>query len=316
MFSFFKKNKDRVEIPNWAYFFDEKEYNEFTKALHHYFSSKNIEYVIENGVLTTNDKSFGYENLGLTNVAQVCKQNESKHYREIVNDHFESMIRTLQFEKEFNEIVHDFEQVEFYIGVRIYPDEHISHVGEHNVLSKKLAGDLSATLVFDLPDTIMNIKPEQVEKWNKSPEELFILGVSNIKEKYRVEISEQIYDDLKIWFIDSPHFFTTNIVFDFENHSELIGSHGSLIGLPHRHAAIIYPIENLEVVQAINMLIPAIFGMNEEGPGSVSNNLFWYHEGVLKNLPYELSDESIQFTPTKEFTDMLNSLAEPTLDQP
>lgn len=312
MFSFFRNNKERIEIPNWAYFFDVEEYQEFTRALQHYFSSKNIEYIVENGVLATNDKSFGYESLGLTNVAQVCKQNEKKRYREIVKDHFDTMIRTLQFEKDFRAIVDDFEQVEYYIGVRIYPDEHISHVGENNVLGKKLAGDLFALLVFDLPDTIMNIKPEHAEKWNKSTDELFALGINNIKEKYRMEISEQTFDDFKFWFIDSPHFFTSNIIFDFEDHSELVGSNGSLVGLPHRHVAIIYPIENLEVIHAINMLIPTIYGMHEEGPGSVSNKLFWFHNGELKNLPYEITDDSLSFTPPKEFTDMLNNLAEPT----
>src|SRR5690606_37707118 len=101
---------------------------------------------------------------------------------------------------------------------------------------------------------------------------------------------------------------TPNIVFDIENRKELIGSKGSLVGLPHRHSAIIYPIENLEVVKAINGLIPTIYGMNQEGPGSLSNNLFWYKDKTFTQLPYKIDEGKLQFFPPNNFVELLNEL--------
>ncbi len=94
-----------------------------------------------------------------------------------------------------------------------------------------------------------------------------------------------------------------------QDHPQLIGTYGSLVGVPHRHAVLIYPIENIEVVKVITNLIPIITGMYSEGPGSLSPDLFWHRDGILEQLPYQLEDNTIQFTPTERFLEMLNSLA-------
>jgi hypothetical protein len=52
--------------------------------------------------------------------------------------------------------------------------------------------------------------------------------------------------------------------------------------------------------------------MNGEGPGSISDNIFWYKDGHYENLPYEIVDDKIQFYPPEGFVSMLNSLG---LDQ-
>ena len=63
---------------------------------------------------------------------------------------------------------------------------------------------------------------------------------------------------------DSPNvsFSTLN-----DENKHLVGTHGALVGLPHRHIALIYPIENISVMGAINTLIPVIYGMFGERPG-------------------------------------------------
>lgn len=48
--------------------------------------------------------------------------------------------------------------------------------------------------------------------------------------------------------------------------------------------------------------------MNQEGPGSLSKNVFWYNENKLTNLPYELENGKLKFIPPNSFVEMLNSL--------
>jgi len=85
---------------------------------------------------------------------------------------------------------------------------------------------------------------------------------------------------------------------------------GSLIGVPHRHAVIIYPIESLQVVQAINRLIPTIHGMHNEGPGSISNKLLWYQDDEFRDLPYGVEGNKLRFMPPEFFVEMLNSMGD------
>ena len=303
-------NKDNSDVPEWALFFDKNEYNDFLKAIASYFSKKNISYDLNEGMVITGANDFGFNNLGLTNVAQVCKQDQPRNYKEIVSEHFESIIRANQFETEFNKIIHDYNKIKKYIGVRLYLNDYAAHIGKELTIGKDFAGDVYAMLVFDLPDSIINIQPEQADKWGKTLDELFEIGLQNIKNKYQLDISKEKFNEFSIWLVQGDHFFTPNIVFDLNNQQKLVGSKGSLIGIPHRHSVIIYPIENIEVVKAINQLIPTVYGMNAEGPGSVSNNLFWYKDGHIENLPYKIEDKKLQFFPPENFIELLNTLTE------
>ena len=307
MFSIFKRNKEKAEVPTWASFFNKNEYNVFLSAIEDYFYTKNITYNLGDGMLNAGPNDFGFGELGLTNVAQVCKGNELINYKERVREHFEALVRTNQFGREFDKIIDDFELVKEYIAVRLYKTDFIPETAREVTMGKPFAGDIFAMLVFDLPDAITSITSDQANKWNKTLDELFEKGIKNIKEKYPLEISKEQFHEFQIWFIQGDHFFAPNIVFDFDQQQKLMGSKGSLIGIPHRHAVISYPIENIEVVEAINALIPTIYGMNEEGPGSISNNIFWYKDGHYENLPYKMEDSQIQFYPPENFLDLLNS---------
>lgn len=308
MFLFFKKKSDDTNIPEWASFFDNKEYNLFSKEIENYFKSLNIQFTIRDGQVEVNENEFGFSNLGLVNVAQVCKQEDKKNYKEIITEHFNSMIRANQFDKEFAKIADNFDKAKKYIGVRLYDNHYVAHVGKENTIGKDFAGDIYSMIVYDFPDSVLSIKPEQIIPWTKTVDELFEIGIANIKAKYPLSITKEAFGEFSIWFVQAEHFFTPNIVFDIENRQELIGSKGSLIGLPHRHSAIIYPIENLEVVKIINGIIPAIYGMNQEGPGSLSNNLFWYKDKTFTQLPYKIEEGKLQFFPPDNFIELLNEL--------
>lgn len=297
-------------VPEWASFFDTYEYSDFINAIDNYFRKKEITYELGDGMLTAGANDFGLDVLGLSNVAQVCRQDNPKNYNNIVSGHFDAMIRANIFANEFKMIVHDVNKIKKYIGVRLYANDYVSHVGKECTMGKEFIGDIYAMLVFDLPDSIISILPEQAEKWGKNLNELFDIGLQNIKNNYPLDISQQQFNEFEIWFIQGEHFFAPNIIFDLKNHPKLIGSKGSLIAIPHRHSVIIYPIENIETLTAINHLIPTIFGMYAEGPGSISNCLFWYIDGNFENLPYTIKDDKVQFFPPDNFVDLLNTLSE------
>jgi hypothetical protein len=305
---FSKNNINETNVPDWASFFDSNEYAAFIEEIDNYFKSLNLPYEIADGAVFTDETVFGFSNLGLVNMAQVCKQAGPAHYKEIIADHFGSVMRINQFEKEFSKIADNFEEVKKHIGVRLYNKEHVSFIGEENVVGKDFAGDIYAMLIFDLPDSVKNITPGQLPIWNKTADELFDIGIENIKNNYPFSISREDFGEFQIWFAHGNHFFTPNIVFDMENRPELVGSKGALIGLPHRHAALIYPIENLEVIKAIHGLIATTYGMNLEGPGSLSNNLFWYKDKTWTVLPYFVEDERLQIHPPESFLELLNEL--------
>lgn len=309
MFSFFKKKPSDQNVPEWASFFDGRQYAEFVKQIDHYFKSIHVDYEPGDGQIHAKENEFGFTRLGLVNVAQVCSRSATKHYREIIAEHFNSLVRANRFDTEFRKTVHDFDAVKKYLAVRLYSNEYADHIGKENTIGKDFAGDIYAMLVFDLPDSVVNVQHDNAAVWNKTTDELLDIGIANVRANCPMTISKQSLGEFNIWFVQGEHFFTANIAFDLENRKELVGSMGSLVGLPHRHSALIYPIENMEVVKAVNGLILTVHGMNQEGPGSLSNNLFWYKDGTFTQLPYKLSENKLQFIPPANFVALLNQLS-------
>jgi hypothetical protein len=310
MFSLFKRGKGQPLVPAWASFISAEEYATFLQALENYFGKKNISYTLGEGSIETGPNDLGFTTLGLSNLAQICKQSELREYNGVVARHFDALLQANSFDKEFQQVVDDFEKVKKYIAVRLYHKSYAAQLGPGITMGKSFIGDIYAMLVFDLPHSVMNIQPEKLEIWGKSMEEVFAIGQQNIKDNYTFEISKQKFNDFSFWFVQAAHFFTPNIAFDLGNRKELLGPHGALVGMPHRHMVLIYPIHNLEIVKAINGLIPTIYNINIEGPGPVSNNLFWYKDGHFENLPYKLEEDKLQFIPPQNFVEMLNMLQE------
>jgi hypothetical protein len=47
--------------------------------------------------------------------------------------------------------------------------------------------------------------------------------------------------------------------------------------------------------------------MNKEGPGSLTNHVFWYYNNTFINLPYNF-DKGLKVQPPEQFITILNSL--------
>ena len=51
--------------------------------------------------------------------------------------------------------------------------------------------------------------------------------------------------------------------------------------------------------------------MHAEGPGSISDGLFWLRDGALVRLPHRVEDGRLVFAPPDEFLDVLYGLDNP-----
>lgn len=294
-------------MPEWANFFTAKEHSFFITEIEKYFNDLSVRYGIFDGFVQVEGGQWEFNQLGLVNVGQVCKQDNPWNYRQIIQDHFDALKSSYEFNLEFDKLITDFDKVKKYLAVRLYSKEYFEQFGLQNTIGDFLSDDLYSTLVFDLPYSISNVKPEQAAKWTIDHTELFKIGIENVKQNHSWEITQEEMNGFKIWFIQSDHFFAPNIIFDLKHRIGLTSEHGMLIGIPHRHAVLIYPIKDLEVVTAINGLIPIIHGMNQEGPGSITNELYYFKDGLLTNIPYELSENKMEISPPEIFLNVLNS---------
>ena len=125
-------------------------------------------------------------------------------------------------------------------------------------------------------------------------DELFEIALGQVRENCIPDKSDQeLTPDVTIRLLSDESFFVASHALLLDDHPECIGAFGSLIGVPHRHVLLAYPIEDLHVVQAINLLIPIILGMERDGPGSISPRLYWYRDGDYQDLPYRIEERNL-----------------------
>lgn len=294
-------------VPHWASFFAVDEYAAFDKAVQGYFRSLGKPYKLDGGTIRTNwmNKDSDMQNLGLLNLAQLCKSASKEQYPDIVKNHFEVMRKSQDFISGFFDTMDDFDFVKPFIGTRVYHKDHVQSLGPGGVISQRITDDLIGILVFDMPQAITSVKPDQVNVWGKSANDLLQLGLQNIRENYDFEVQE-LKARVPLKAVVQNHFFASNVIMEMERYPELLGTHGTLVTVPHRHSVVFHPIEDITIIMAINMMVPMTRAMYKDGPGSISNNIYWHRRGELVTLPYKFVNDQMQFEPPQEFLEMMN----------
>jgi hypothetical protein len=197
------------------------------------------------------------------------------------------------------------------LAVRVWPQGYLDLGVEKLVYREDLPGTISA-LVFDLPTSIRNVTPGDVEKWQRPVDELFRVALSNTLENNPPEVQEQaLPEEVKVRVFLGDNFYVASQALLLEHFPQCLGTHGAIVGIPRRQTLICYPISSMEVLKALNYLPIIISAMEKEGPGSITPNIYWYNKGRFMSLPYELTETTYSMTPPEEFVVMLNELAGP-----
>lgn len=305
-------SRKKSSIPEWASFFKEKEYAAFIAAIDDYFrKTLNLTYEIQDGTIIPEESTAGFGTFGLDNLARICHQNKTGTYPEIVATHFNSIIEGYKFQKEFEKIEKDFGQIEQYLAIRLYDSTYMSAVGKEYFTYREFAGTLSTVLVFDLPQTVINIKPQQIEPWGRSLDELFEIGIDNVRRNYVSNAEAIEFSPAKemIYSFEEPHFFVPNVLFDIEKYNGLVGCGGALVAVPSRSMALIYPINDLKVVGIVNKLCAVVQRIYDSTPGSLTKEIFWFSDRKFIPLPYDIENNKLSFSPPEAFIQMLNNLS-------
>src|ERR1700730_8676815 len=108
MIPFFNRNKNPEAAPEWTSFDSLSEYEDFIHLVKKYFDRKGIKFRLHEDALDADDPGWHYGQMGLSNLAQMCKQSHRSKWKAIIFEHFDSMQRTASFESAFYERAHDY----------------------------------------------------------------------------------------------------------------------------------------------------------------------------------------------------------------
>lgn len=297
--------------PDWATFFTGRQYAAFITLVTNHLQQQGAPFTVEDGLVRLGKEGDPeHRQLGLLNLAQKCHLQEERHWARTIADHFTTVERSQREGDALEERLQDFAKVSELLAVRLWPVSYRGQLDDdHLVFREDLPGVLSV-LVYDLPSTIRNVSPQEMEAWGRTTDELFAIGLDNVREMCIPDvITKDVGDGVSLICLVDESYYVASHALLLEDHPDCIGVHGALIGIPHRHVMLSYPINDVGVVRAINRMIPLAFGLEKEGPGSITPNVYWHRDNTFTLLPYQISQKQIVFTPPEEFTALLNDLA-------
>lgn len=288
-------------------FFSPSEYAHFAKLVTRYVQRKYKKFEIQTDRVILSEAPRNKQHVFLGNLARICHQLPRKTWGDVIAAHFRGIAKNHQEMTQLDARINNFSFVEPLLSVRVCAPDSMTDQFVHRV---DLDGTVSV-LVFDLPETIRYVHPETIKGWGKSIDELFQVGLDNLRISCMPEPKIiELEGNRQINILSGESFFVSSHALLMDEHPKLIGSYGIIFSVPIRHAVLSIPMNGPDVLSILPYLAKMTIGMAEDGPGSISTRLYWQHEGNVKTIECTVSEKekSLTIRPPEELVSLLETL--------
>jgi len=294
------------KAPDWAAFMKADEYRAFADAVLADFTKRGLNaQVTDDGAVVVADGAVP-GTFGLSNLAQLCHALERSQWTDAIRSHFEN----LEASERAQDDLADFTKARDLLKVRVFRTSEIPPEALEAMTRTALAPDLVAVLAADLPTTVMTVNREMAAGWGVPIDELFAIARQHMAaevESYE-RSSVPIGDGVAVEALVGDSFFVASQIIRFEELAAP-GANGALVALANRHQLLWHDIEKVAgTVAAVQVMLQLALRGYQEGPGSLTPDLYWWHRGALTLLPGFIDKKGLNFVPPDEFVQLLNGL--------
>jgi hypothetical protein len=303
---------DETAIPQWARPLGKQGYRSFLSLIEGYFATRHIGVAIddEEGLVKPDLGNFAFSStFGLQNIAQICQQADRDEWRDLITAHFDSIFEVKDEDNALRVQMDDFHKLKSQLRARLYPVDIVNHATE--IIQRPGPEGTLEVLALDLPTTVRTVSRSEADAWGMHPDDLFAIGRQNLKATGMLKGNTiQLEQGTTLTVYTGDPFYAASHVLILDDYVPSEVAHGVLVGVPKRDILILHRIQNIGAMEAAGAMLQVIVGMHRDGPGSISPNLYWYHEGEFTALPYELEEQSLKFLPPDDFAELLDELGE------
>ncbi|POX50976.1 hypothetical protein C3489_21040 [Streptomyces sp. Ru71] len=239
----------------------------------------------------------------LTSLAQRCRDIPEEHWPEVVRQHFARLENASRGEEDAGELLRG-------VRLRLLSDDALPEGGFRYV--RPVADGLIAALALDSAESVRLLHDGDVAR--AGTEELWAAGRANLlAEPVRHEevrtpsgaVLHSVYGD--------SHFVASKALVLPELVRAVTGRElpeaGALVAVPTRHLLAFHPIVDGTVVDAVNDLGSYALGACQDGPGSLTPRLYWWHRGQLVCLTHiDEETRSLSVEPPRELLETMKRL--------
>ncbi len=224
----------------------------------------------------------GRLHVGLRDLRQLARLMPRDDWPAVVSDHVTTIVTAVEEPLDLG----DFGLIRHLLRARMHPAE-----ADQGVLAARpFAPGLAEVIVLDTPTTVRALTRAEVAPWGVSEEELFALGRANVHADGPLQREEPRPEDAGDPVVTVLHGWTfyaaTHLVWLGEYLP--LGPLGALVALPSRSRLLALPLRPEQDEETLTRAAAALKEQADrgyrEGPGSLSETLYWWRHGVLTSL--------------------------------
>lgn len=317
------------DLPEWAAPLGSAERLEaFESEILGFFAAKGLEVTMADGVVTPTGAAAGsmrQQQWGLGNLLQTCARASPSAWGEIVRSHFTTLLNAQRAAQETEIESIDYRAIRSRLAVRLWEAEALGSAtgaGGGAAIGRMVTREdipgLLTVLSMDMPQMVRTVPAPEADLWGKSRDELFAQAIANLKGQTDPKIEAHEIGDggIVVSVIGESHFIAS-LALTIERFPELVGRHGSFVGLPTRHVMLVSPFGGLDALKSLQHLMGITRKWHGDGPGSLSGRVWWYRPGAAGRspdwfeVPFEVEGQTLNVSPPPELVELMEDLAGP-----
>ena len=240
--------------------------------------------------------------VGLTNLYSVCVQNDKSQWKSIIKDYFSQIKKGRAEEKEILPKLEKIETGKEYLKIRLYPIDYKKQISQSSITDCS-TDDYIGVVVIDFPSAVKALSNEYIKKWSISEKEILKIAKENTLKNNTEEFEAYKISDtfsVSIMFSDT-NIFVTSSIYDLNKKYKSLSEYGAFVAVPNRYGIVLKNINKETLNNDIVQMIGLVNYMYQQGPGSITDTIYWFDGRQFYKVIHEpskgmikLSDELVQ----------------------
>jgi uncharacterized membrane protein len=297
----------RPRVPEWSPIDDAEGWKAFTDLVGREVGARRWTVDFEAGWALGGENQFG-----LFNVAGKCGQAPREAWARIVAEHFTAVAATaarVGDEPGFESAG----QARAAMKARLVTDEFLAGADVERV-ERRVADDLLLVVAYDLPETVMIPARADLLAYG-TDEELMALALEHARAEPGLALSRYDIPGLRaddpeapLYVLSGESFFTATHALWADGLYAPETEFGTLVGVPTRNIVLAHPIRDASAIGMVAPMVHLVQRYFHEGPGSLSESLYWLIDGRLERQDAWVDENGPAFAPSEGFTALLERL--------
>jgi len=302
MFNIFKK---RTILPeDYSNLIDEKSYEIFLQKC--LLTLKDLGYKVvsfNNGDIVYETENSLEAHFYLDNLVRKYIQVNIGEQDIVIQEHFNKL---KDQSKAYTYFYKDFDYAKQFLKILLKADDILPN--NEDFVYLKNYPNLLTFLVLDFEDQFHYVEKSKVHLWKIDEIELFEIAKNNLR-KEEIEIKQYTFEDKYDVFVLLNGDFSSSYTLLIERDLDFtIGQFGTMIALPTKGTAFLYPISDADILDVIVTIYPAVEQCFDEDPGNITLDFFWYFNGQYECFKKETNDDgTMNISKPKNLAGLLNN---------